>query len=671
MPRPGPPSNSVDLLPKSVNAPGPKRPSIASATERFGSYISSTLYEQDTETTTYRDITTTIQTATDAFCKLNPKHKRCNQRITDDIDSNAEILTPEPLSPFATVKYQPTTIPSNSIDELPTTTEILRDVEPPLICKGDNLDPRCPNPTPTNTPPTYLPAKIESSTLPFEFTTKFPSTDSPNTNPPKIKQPTTKQPIAKQSITTKQPITKKPTKKFFICVPGSNDLNCDFEATKPTTIETTTAIPTQNQFEFTTKKPSVSSRNQFVSTTKQPVIPNQNQFAFTTKKPEKSICFIGSKSPECKKLSPELNVRPKVSTTVKPTRTTAVPQRAFSTTFAPIVTKKSTTKKSFRPIEPVASEIPVFVVPACYPGDPDCPKPNDSKKKPQITTKKPFVRFTTTTRSPATATDRTVSPSTTRGPICYPGALDPRCSKTTTTKLIIPSVGTTPEITSEIQTTTTFKPLTNFIQGSKGLTTKKPIPAFTTTLRTTKTAYSSTARAPVCYPGALDPRCSKSTTAKPSVPSIGTTPETATAGSISTTLKPIVISRLAPNCYVGSTDPRCVQTTKKTAPITFSTTTKLPVASTRPPICYPGALDPRCRQQTTTTTTTQRIKIETKNLISTTSKPVVSSTTQAPPKCYPGEFNLLFLFNQTISNFIIIGFIKCQIKLYRLFYLTF
>lgn len=541
------------------------------------------------DTTTLRDTTTypnyiqsnTIKPVVDSFCDRYPSSKRCTQRITEDLGPNVEILTFRPPSPFATVKYQTTTdvpttfLPSTTFipyvsancarnpndyrckqNEIIQTTAASQVDEQPLNCRGNNLDPRCPNPTPTNTPPTYLPPsstqklitpRIEVSTSPtIAITRKSTTTRQPITRQPITRQPITRQPVTKQSI------TKNPTKKFFICVPGSNDVNCDFEAKKEDQDSQTKELNPQDKI---------------------PTIPSRNQY--TTKKPiEKPICFVGSTNPECQKVSTTI-------ITSKPPISTAKPPQAFTTrtssprispcyagSLEPRCTKLTTNKPVFKPLSTttnryVASEIPVFVVqeqPNCYPGslDPACPRSGPFTKKtvPKITSSR------TTTRPATPTTPKTIYkvPSTTRTPICSAGSSDQRCLELITTKRVNPTISTTQESTSDIPSTTTFAPSSAIKSqcyfGSKdpkctNLATTTETDAEITTASTyipeiaTYKAINTFPKAPAsrCYPGTLDPQCKQSSTT-----TTQRTPGTILISKITTTTS---TPKLTPTCYPG------------------------------------------------------------------------------------------------------------------------
>lgn len=477
------------------------------------------------ETTTFRETTTLQETTTipssvqsntiswatgfDSFCQRYPNNKRCSQRITEDLGPNVEILTFRPPSPFATVQTTtdtPTTnLPSttfipklspfcarNSNDHRCRQNEIIHTTaasqvdEQSFNCRGNNLDPRCPNPTPTNTPPTYLPPsttqkviipKIETSSFPTISTTKQSIT----------RQPITRQPIT-QRPTTEQPITQNTAKKFFICVPGSNDVNCDFEANK------------------SEEEPAVKEQTLEKKTTP---IPSRNQY--TTKKPdEKLICSDQSTDPECQNVSTNIiTSKPKLSTIKPPTAFTS------RTNKKPL----STTTNRY-----VASEIPVFVIQECYPGSPD---PSCS------TTKKPVPKATTvrTTARPASSTtQKTVYkvPSTTRQPICHPGSSNERCLGLITTK-----IGTTQESTTELLTTTTV-----VIESSSTIasqcnlgskdprctnaaveTTQENSPEITSTIGTS-TIISETTKSPTTAKPKISPQFSIKTNVQPTRPPV-------------------------------------------------------------------------------------------------------------------------------------------------------
>lgn len=559
------------------------------------------------ETTTLRDTTTypnyiqsnTIKPVVDTFCDRYPNSKRCTQRITEDLGPNVEILTFRPPSPFATVKYQTTTdvpttflptttftsyMPANCArdpndyrcqqNELIQTTAASQVDEKPLNCRGNNLDPRCPNPTPTNTPPTYLPPSTtqklnaprnEVSTPPTIAITR--RTTRVTTRQPFSQQPITRQPITRQPV-TKQSITKKPTKKFFICVPGSNDVNCDFEAKKEDQDSQTKEQSPENKI---------------------PAIPSRNQY--TTKKPiEKPICYVGSTNPECQKLTTNI-------VTSRPTISTAKPPQAFtSRTSLPRFTEFTTKKPVFKPLSTtnryVASEIPVFVVqeqPNCYPNSPDpaCSfGPSTKKPVPKVTPTR------TTTRTTTRATTRLSSP--------------------TTPKTIYKVPSTSQESTTEVQSTTTFapsSPIKSYVPtttetGAEITTTFKYIPEITTYKTTNQFTKVPASR---CTAGSPDPQC-KPNTKKPIFTPYKTESPTTTKAPVFTTTT------------------RATTTTKQTTVTPkFSIVTN--AQPTRPPVCYPGALDPRCQYSTTT----KRPTIEPKLSVSTTRRQSFTTTTQRTP----------------------------------------
>lgn len=620
-----------------------RRPNFAYTTTQRPNYISTTILEEETttlkplictpdsrdirciqqqydeitenagvnrETTTYANQfkTTTIKAGLESFCKQYPKHKRCNQRVTDDLQSNIEILTFKPPSPFVTVKSKPSIISRNEIEsenlQLFPTTEASEIYQQQFDCKGPNLDPRCPNPTGT-TAPTYLPPSTTKRITPS--TTNAPRCYPGSLDPrcPRISTPSVIR------TTTKPPlITQKTTKKLFICVPGSNDVNCDIESTKvteePTVKETTTYLPPRNQYT-------------------------------TTKQPEKSICFLGSTNPECQKVSTEiLTFKPRPSTTSIPPTTTKRP--FISTTRAPICYPGSTDPRCPKSSEKVTTEIPettTYKVPSttrapiCYLGSPD-------PRCAQLTTEKVFTTFGTT----SDLSTRPPIPTTPDEPICYPGSLDSRCPKPQqTTKTIIPETTVTQKVT-EIPETTTYKlPSTTRTPicylGSPdprcAQTTKKVfVPSvITSTSPPFSTAYvTSTSRAPICYPGSLDPRCVKPRIIIPQIDQkVGEVPETTTYKIQSTTQGPI--------CYPGALDPRCKNPTTNRVIVPSTKVAISQQPSISPPRCYPGSLDPRCIQSTTK-------QPPFVNLISTTVKPPFS-TTRTPVRCYPGTIIYLIL----------------------------
>ncbi|XP_055298909.1 mucin-2-like isoform X2 [Sitodiplosis mosellana] len=625
------------------------------------------------ETATYQNLlkTTTLKPGYDSFCSLYPKHKRCNQRVTDDFGSNLEILTFKPPSPFATVKYQPTTeIPSRNL-KYASTTETTAITEQPLNCNGLYLDPRCPNPKYTGSPPTYLPPSPTKQVVVPTFAPRcYPGSLDPRC--PKIDISTS--PAVKP--TTTPPITTTP-KKFVICVPdAADDINCDDESSKVTEEPPAEKITT----------------------------PPRNQLG-TTKQPEKPVCYFGSTNPECQKVSTQIiTFKPRPTTTsIPPTTTTTTTTKPFiSTTRAPICYPGSLDSRCVQPTksvyvsfgtesglstEPTIPSTPAVPsttrAPICYPGsiDPRCPKQTTTKKIiPEIvttrkvatelpkttpyiptttgtpicylgsqdprcrqsTTKRVFVSFGTesdlSTRPQISSTP--IVPSTTRAPICYPGSLDPRCVQATTKK-VPESFGTTRPPVSFPPTipSTTRAPIC--YPGSpdprcpKVITTKKIIPEIITTQK-----VITETRGPVCYTGALDPRCQKPTTEKQFIPSISTTQEVSSEKPTAST----------PRCYPGSLDPRCIQSTTKGVLVSFGTesglSTRPPLSTpvipstTRAPFCYPGSPDPRCRQFTTENPIIQTTKpTPTFNLISTTTIKPQFSTTQTPARCYPGSLD--------------------------------
>lgn len=574
-------------------------------------------YEATTlrETTTYQNLfkTTTIKPGYESFCSLYPKHKRCNQRVTDDFNSNLEILTFKPPSPFATVKYQPTTdIPSRNLEYV-STTETAAITEQPLNCKGPYLDPRCPNPTPTGTPPTYLPPGTTKKIITQTF--------APRCYPGSLDSRCPKIDISTQTAirpTTIQPITKTTTKKFFIC-PEADDVNCDEESSK------------------LTEAPPVEKTT----------IPSRNQYG-TTKQPEKPICFLGSTNPECQKISTQiLTFKPQPTTTsIPPTTTTTEP--FVNTSRTPICYPGSLDSRCVKPTrvsfgtDPSLPSKPLIYstpeissttsAPNCYPGsaNPQCSQSTTRRVPGSFGTTRPPVYFTPSI------------PSTTRTPICYPGSPDQRCQKQITTKKIVPEV--TPAQKIDIPEITTYTPTTIGTPicylGSQDprcrqeITTRKTIPE----IKTTQKVITDT-RGPVCYPGALDPRCQKPTTAKPFISSISTTQKVVSEQPTTKSTR----------CYPGSLDPQCVQSTTKRIFVSFGTATPAIPSITRTPICYPGTLDPRCRPSTTEKTFINTTKqTPTVNVISTTIKPPTYSTTQTPVRCYPGAiffFQLIFFFD--------------------------
>lgn len=650
------------------------------------------------ETTTFRETATypnSIQTdqgkpgAFDSFCDRYPNSKRCKQRITDDLGSNIEIITFRPPLPFST-KYQTTTdmpttdLPSTTLtsymppncvrypndyrckqNEFIQTTAASQVDEQPFDCQANKFDPRCSNPTPT-----YLP----------QITTQ-------NVIGPRIEVTTM------PAITTKKPNTKKPTKKFFICVPGSNDVNCDFEAKK-----------------------GEDEQNLDVKTTPK-IPPTQNQY--TTKKPiEKPICFAGSKHPDCQKVSTN------ILTGSRPTLSTAKPPAAFTPrtvgqTKKPLSKTISTTNKY------VASEIPVVVVPACYPGKDFALKNlltisqlinshfRTGSPDPACTTRKTIAKATTPKTIVKPATPKTIYkvPSTTRKPICFAGSSDKRCLELITTKQVIPSMPhkSTTEFSSS-SVTVTVEPRSTITPpcyaGSKDpkcakIATTMETDRETTTFITTSTTNTETTTTKdietiTRVPASRNLKSPSFTTFEPEsqvttkstgsketttirqkstenfiTNGVSMTPETmkgslTTIPEVSTKLsvaakneptRPTVTFKSVPSinkqplqCYPGSFDPKCRQLPPKTTSTTQHTpkisvdvrqdnneidisTTRKSVPSTKPPRCYPGALDPRCRQASTTTTQRTPTKPSISNLITTPSKP------KSGPTCYPGEKN--------------------------------
>lgn len=229
----------------------------------------------------------------------------------------------------------------------------------PLICRFGRLDPRCPNPTPTGTPPTYLPGSLDLRSDPRASIRKASEsfTFRPSTLASTTFEPTTSPPTTEME-------TEKSTDTFFICVPGSNDYRCDDYSRKHTEDnEVITTTDTNNAHDI------------------------EEGRAIGRKK-----CTDDPRNPGCKRVTTDL-------LTLKARTTTSAP----STTeiIAEVTTEELTTENQ---MDTRTTHVP------------------------------PTTDFGTSTRSvstqqPQTTTIVTSSPSTIKPPVCYPGALDPRCKE--------------------------------------------------------------------------------------------------------------------------------------------------------------------------------------------------------------------------------------------------
>lgn len=227
--------------------------------------------EKNVESTTIRKPITypnSFKTSTKkpTFCESYPNSPRCaiykttpKPVQTGEDGSNYEIFTLEPPIPSITK------VPSGFDCSRNPNDIRCRQLVIPLQCgPGSLYDVRCPNPTPTATPPTYLPP---SST--------FKSTTSRTIGTTRVYETTERQ------ISTTTP-------KFFICVPGVNG-DCEEKTEQTTTEVDVTTRKTFTQAQFTTKP--------------------------ATGRP---ICYFGSTNPECKKVTTNiLTAKPQQSTTTK------------------------------------------------------------------------------------------------------------------------------------------------------------------------------------------------------------------------------------------------------------------------------------------------------------------------------------------------------------------
>lgn len=397
-----------------------------------------------------------------------------------------DILTFKPPKSLDSVKQAPNQS-FKDVDETSASNE------QPLICKLGKLDPRCPNPTPTATPPTYLPP---STTNLNGFTT-----------------------VANAAETTTIEPTQKTAKKFFICVPGSNDVRCDINA-----LETTQG---NDLLTFTTESLSQVNRGIDIRVGK----PN---------------CKIDSNNPECRKVQTDILSLKSRTTTISPTTgnreaNTEIP----STTYKQIPT---TTVNYPYPQYTTKNVIPIIRTTDRVAG--------------VATSELPSISRSTTTSIPLRTQTYNQFTTITNQPVCYPGALDPRCLSSTTQKPIFPS--TTNRVITYGTRTTPSTPITQ-----------------------TYNQFTMITNPPVCYPGALDPRCQSSTTKKPIFPPrIGDTdisneiPSTPSYNQFSTSVKPSI-------CYPGALDVRCqFSTTKQPIPTinAVKSTSKYPLG------CYSGKI---------------------------------------------------------------------------------
>lgn len=393
----------------------------------------------------------------------------------------------------------------------------------PLICKIGQLDPRCPNPTPTATPPTYLPASFGIVSSPraaisrepdvftfkpttfspsYEYTTyearTYPSrtyapiTHSPSTYAPTTYAPTTFAPTTYAPTTyipsTTDDLDQTTTEKFFICVPGSNDYRCDDNFGKKT------------------------EDNEVITTTE--IGPNGG---IDVRTDEQNIKCDDQLSSGCKRLSSDvLTVRSGITTTAP-----------FTTTTAELTTETPTTEK-----------------------------------QPDVTTTRftPTKDLTTTSRSVPTeqsdvTTVVTSKPvSTTRPPICYPGALDPRCKDNSRPFKAGPprnmnsiisfgtlnqqqNINNEEDFNAPPNTQSRFNvpqtPDTVYSFNGQGT-------PFKSNGQNTQNQIPSTSKPLNCYFGSLDPRCQRSTTKKPAVETAKEQSSTAIPIRASTTQVPAV-----------------------------------------------------------------------------------------------------------------------------------
>jgi len=139
-----------------------------------------------------------------------------------------------------------------------------------------------------------------------------------------------------------------------------------------------------------------------------------------------------------------------------------------------------------------------------------------------------------------------------------------RCPQSTTQR---------PTTTRAPYTQTTRAPYTQTTRAPYTQTTRAPY------VQTTRAPYvqQTTPKAPLCYPGAVDPRC------PPDCDSQGAFRDPRCKET--TTARPTT----QPQCYPGSRDSRCPQTTtarpQTTAP---PRRTNPPTTTPKAPLCYPG-----------------------------------------------------------------------------------
>lgn len=388
--------------------------------------------------------------------------------------------------------------------------------------------------------------------------------------------------------------------------------------------------------------------NKHFSTFFSEIVPTQ----FVTR--PKPICLFGSTDSECKKVTTGiLTLKPEPSTTKMPTTRqsyittsrkipiTTIAERPKISTFATKTTLSQVkcypgmnlfsififdrywvlfSKRSSRLIGSLdprcATDIlncdrnpsdircnQVIVPLRCGPGF-----PYDARCKKLVTTQIPstysptsaystFGTYPTTERRETTSRI-SIKPETTfpniysKAPICYPGALDPRCLSLTTKKIFPPSPN--PVITTTepnlIISTTEAEP--------------ECLPGMLNNIMNQNILDSFIGKSK--FPGSSDVQCKK-----------------LVATQVPSTSSPYNTSAYSTYTTYPATERR--ETTNR---ISFEPETTTPKMYTKAPICYPGALDPRCRS----TITTERIISSSETPISTTSFSEVSKG-----RCYPGK----------------------------------
>lgn len=402
----------------------------------------------------------------------------------------------------------------------------------PLICKMGNLDPRCPNPTPTGTPPTYLPSSFNQRSSP-----RAPIRKEPNlfTFPPSTTiVPTTFPPTTEEA-------TDKTTDKFFICVPGSNDYRCD---------------------DYT---PKYTEDNEIVTTTQT----IQTNDIIDARSNGYKKCTDDSQNLGCKRVTTDLLTFSARTTTITP----------FSTErTAEVTTEDSTTE----------NQEDNRTTPATLANNVDTTTRSMSNQQPEITT---VV---------------TSSPSTIKPPVCYPGALDPRCKQSRPFK---------PAPQQNMNSIISFGILN---QEKNDLNTIKPlnIQSISNISNTQETVRSENIQSPKSKLVEQNAQDMSSNNYKPS-----------------STSKPL-------NCYFGSIDPRCQRSTTIKTPasetIKEQTSNRTPVranfqipSNIQTSTCIPGSKDPKCQTPTTA-----------KSYATDSSTTVTTTTPKAISGCYQGSFAL-------------------------------